>query len=188
MRFDNPKVIQADLLNLNSAVWIAHENQLGLNGQKTGLQGGAVTAMALASATFGILPLTNTVVSVRDMEWRVQASIGSDQLTGVPVDLAFDNLRLQTSLTNYSTQFSAGFPLSINGKSLVKPSSGGGIVPVSAPQYMFVSVPNSDEGPGVVDVIFLSSGFARFDTDPFLPGVQSIQVPGTIGLMDFVRQ
>jgi len=188
-RFDNPKAMQADLINQNSAVWIVHENQLGQDGNPTGLGGGAVSNLALTSAQFGIIPLNGTILSpqLRDKEWGVIASVGSNQLTGVPSDVAFDNLRMQTSLTNYSTTFSAGFPLSINGKSLIKVSNGV-VVPVSAPQYMFLSVPNSIEGPGVVDVIFLSSGFQRFDTDPFLPGVQSIPVPGAIGLMDYVRQ
>jgi len=186
-RFANPKAIQADVTNLNSGVWVVHENQLGTNGQPTGRLGGAITNVTLASAQFGVIPLSTQSPSLRDMEWRVQVSVGSDQLTGVPSDIAFDDLRMQTSLRNYATQFSAGFPVAVNGKSLVKPLTVG-VAPVSAPQYLFVSVPNSTEGPGAVDVLSVASGFQRFDTDPFRPGVQSIAVPGAIGLMDFVRQ
>ena len=75
----------------------------------------------------------------------------------------------------------------INGKSLVKPL-GAAIVAVSAPQFMFLSIPNSSEGPGVVDVIHLEGGFQRFDTNPFDAGTQSIPMPGVRGLMDFIRQ
>ena len=56
------------------------------------------------------------------------------------------------------------------------------------PQFIFVSVPNSREGPGVVDVIRLGSGFLRQDTNVFQDGIQSIQVPAANGLMGFVRQ
>jgi hypothetical protein len=65
---------------------------------------------------------------------------------------------------------------------------GAGAASVSAPQFLFAAVPNSIEGPGTIDVIAISSGFTRFDTDPFLDGVQSIQVPSAVGLMDFIRQ
>ncbi len=189
-RFDNPKTIQVDLANLNSAVWIVHENQIGLNGLPTGETGGAAANLALTSGLFGIIPLDPGAFvspSIRDLGFSVVSTIGGNQLTGVPVDIAFDNQRNGTSLTNYSTQFSAGFPLSINGKSVVKPVNAA-FAAVSAPQFMFLAVPNSSEGPGVVDVFNLGSGFGRFDTDPFLPGVQSIPAPGANGLCDFIRQ
>ena len=53
---------------------------------------------------------------------------------------------------------------------------------------MFLAVPNSSEGPGVVDVIELKPGFPRVDTDPYVPGVQSIQASGVNILMDYWRQ
>ncbi len=189
-RFANPKAIAADVSNLNSGVWIVHEDPLGSDGQPLGVGGGAVSHVALTSGLIGIVPLdpgSFVNPSVRDLGFQVLASIGPDQLTGVPVDIAFDNQVMQTSLTNWSTQYSAGFPLSINGKSLVK-SNGNVIVPVSAPQFMFLAVPNSLEGPGVIDVINLAAGFQRFDTDPFQNGVQSIPATGVIGLSDYIRQ
>ena len=188
-RFRNPKTMQVDISNLNSAVWIVHEDQVDQLGNPTGRTGGAVSNMAISSATIGVIPLDPgffTNPQLRDLEFRVLASIGSDQLTGIPVDITFDDLRNQTALTNYSTPYSVGFPLSINGKSIVKPSTF--VIPTSAPQFMFLAVPNSNEGPGVVDVIDLSTGFSRFDTNPFAAGVQSIPVPGANRLMNYMRQ
>jgi hypothetical protein len=48
-------------------------------------------------------------------------------------------------------------------------------------------VPSSSEGPGVVDVVDLTT-LQRADTDPFQPGVQSIPARGARVLMDYFRQ
>lgn len=189
--FFNPKTLQPDPLLLNDAtVWVVHENQLDLNGSQIGITGGAVSAMALRSGIRGIIPLdpgSFVRPQIRELSFEITASIGPDQLTGIPVDLAFDNLLLQTSLTNFSSPMSAGVPLSINGKSIVK-VTGSGFAGTCARSYLFLAVPTSLEGPGVVDVISLSSGFRRFDTNPFHPGVQSVPASGAIGMMDFMRQ
>lgn len=191
--FANPKTLQPDVRNLNSAVWIVHEDPLDVfTGVSTGQGGGAVTNLGITSGTTGLIPLDPGFFSnpqLRDMQFDIIASIGEadDGLTGIPVDIAFDCQRNMTALTNWSTQFSAGFPLSINGKSLVKPS-GGAVVPVCAPQFIFLAVPNSNEGPGVVDVLELASGYRRFDVNVFDPGTQSIPVPNASGLADFIRQ
>ena len=190
--FENPKAIQVDVSNLQSGVWIAHEDQLDFDGSKTGLSGGAVTNMVIESGFIGIIPLDPGFFAdpgLRDLTFAIFASIGQTELglTGVPSDLAFDNHRNRTALTNFSTTFSAGFPLSVNGKSLVKPVAGG-FASVNTPQFMLVSVPTSTEGPGVVDVIHLEGGFIRFDTDAFEDGIQSVPVPGVRGVMDYIRQ
>jgi len=54
--------------------------------------------------------------------------------------------------------------------------------------FLFVAVPNSSQGGGVIDVIALESGFVRFDTDVNQPGVQSIPADGASVLMDYFRQ
>ncbi len=191
--FRNATAIQPDWTNLNSAFWITHQQALDANGDPMGAPfDGAVTNIALTSGVIGLIPLDPGPFinpQIRDLEFNVIASIGEGPqgLTGVPVDIAFDIQRNQTALTNYSTQFSAGTPLSINGKCIIKPL-GAGFIATSVPQFMFLAVPNSIEGPGVVDVIDLSSGFLRHDTNVFQPGTQSIVVPGAIGLMDFLRQ
>ena len=188
--FQNPTAIQPDVVNLNSAVWVAHQNQLDFDGSPTGLEGGALTNMFLESGTIGIIPLDPGFFanpSLRDLNFAINASVGEGEfgLTGVPTSIAFDNHRNRTALTNFSTSFSAGFPLSINGKSLVKPVTGG-FASTNSPQFMMVAVPTSDEGPGVIDVIHLEGGFLRFDTNPYLDGTQSIPAPGVRSVMDFM--
>ncbi len=190
--FNNPKAIEVDVSNLNSSIWIVHEDQLDFDGTLTGLGGGAVTNMFLESTFPGIILLDPgffTDPQLREIEFTIAASIGQEDfgLTGIPTDIAFDNHRNRTALTNYATNFSAGFPLSINGKSLVKPV-GAAFGSVNTPQFMFLAVPTSDEGPGVVDVINLEGGFQRFDTNPFDDGVQSIPVPGVRFVMDYIQQ
>jgi DNA-binding beta-propeller fold protein YncE len=190
--FQNPKAIQPDVTNLNSAIWVAHEVALDFDGTPLAIDGGALTNLVIEAGFIGIVPLDPGFFadpSLRDLSFAINGSIseGEGGLTGVPTDIAFDNHRNMSALTNFSTNFSAGFPLGLNGKSIVKPL-GVGFVPVNSPQFLFAAVPTSDEGPGVVDVIFLEGGFQRFDTDIFQPGVQSIPMPGVRHVMDYFRQ
>ena len=189
--FNRPKAIQPDLDGIaRAAVWIVHEDQLGPNGLPTGLSGGAVTSLSIETASFGMVPLDPGgfgTPTLRDLGFGIRVSIGSDQLTGVPTDIAFDNQRNSAPLTNFASNFSAGQPLSINGKATVR-SGGATFTPVSSPRFMFLAIPNSTQGPGVVDVISTDTGFQRFDTNAFEPGVQSIPVPRVRSLMDYFRQ
>jgi hypothetical protein len=189
--FRAAKAIQPDHRSLTSAVWIAHEDQLGPDGLPTGRPGGAVTKVALTTAVAGQVPLdpgSFQTPNQRDLGFSIQVSIGSDQLTGIPVDIAFDDQRNRSALTNMaSDMFSAGTPLGVNGKSLVKPN-GGAFSNTNTPRFMFLAISTSLEGPGVVDVIDLESGTQRFDTDPFKAGVQSIKADGVRVLMDYFRQ
>jgi hypothetical protein len=188
--FQNPKTISVDLATLNSQFWVVHENQLDLaTGQPNGRPGGAVTSCGIKSAISGQILIDTNLLGrpqIRDIEYGLFASIGSDQLTGVPTDIAFDNMQNRTGLTNISNPFSASTPLSINGKAVVK--GGGGAATAFSPQFMFLAVPNSLEGPGVVDVIDLRSGLKRVDTDRFTPGIQSIPAPNARTVVDFSRQ
>jgi hypothetical protein len=81
---------------------------------------------------------------------------------------------------------SAASPLSINGKSLVKPI-GGTFLPVSAPQFVFVAIPPAPGRSGVVDVLDVLT-LSRVDATVFHPGSQAIPAPGVTGLMDYFRQ
>jgi hypothetical protein len=185
--FKNPKAIQPDHLQLNSGVWIVHEDQLDSQGKPTGLKGGAVSNLVLTSASFGqqALPQFNNDPNARDMEWAVRASIGSNTLTGVPVDIAFDNQMNLTGLINLSNPFSAGSPSQINAKGLVRSAGGNN---VNEPLFMFLAVPNSQQGGGVIDVISLNALITRIDTNVFQPGIQSIPAQGAEIVMDFFRQ
>jgi len=184
-QFLHPKAIQADVTNLNSAFFVLHEFPLLPNGQPSGVPGGALTRVALTGALVGAQPLNpGEQPSFRDLQYGVLASLGegANGLSGVPTDIAFDDQRNLSALTNRFTQFSASQPLSINGKSLVKDLNGS-VVPASAPQFLFLATPS----PGVVDV-FTMNDLTRVDTNPFQPGIQSIPVPGLTGLMSYFRQ
>jgi hypothetical protein len=116
----------------------------------------------------------------------VRTSIGEDELTGIPTDIAFDNLRNLGGLQTVTNPFSAGAPAVVNGKSLVRfvPNS---FVNAHEPRYAFLSVPNSLGGDGVIDVIDLN-GNRRIDTNPYRPGIQSIPANNARAVSDYWRQ
>lgn len=191
--FDNPRKIAVNHLDLNGSVWVVHENPLDSEGIPTGATGGALTNVYIASANSGpqllSLQIFGSVLSLRDLGFAVRPSVTQTQLTGVPVDIAFDNMVNLGAMTNVITNFSSGFPTPLNGRSLVKDSGFNAIRVTNQSQFMLVAVPNSSEGPGVVDVIDVGgSGFQRVDTNAFVPGVQSIPVPGVTFLCDYFRQ
>ena len=189
--FARPKAIQPDVHEINSAVWVLHEDPLASDGQPTGQPGGAATLLGIVGGTLGIQPLDPGQLDdphLRDLEFGVRLSFGEGQdgLSGIPVDLAFDDQVNLGALTNFSTQFSAGQPLSVNGKSLVKfiPPA---VLPAKAPQFLFLAVP----GAGVIDVLRPDTFPVlerRVDTNVFQPGSQSIPATGVAVLMDYFRQ
>ena len=187
--FRRPKHLAVDVQSLGGAVWIAHEQPLDGSGAPTGQTGGALTLVAVESATQGKLPLVfGSAPAFRDMILAVQVSLGDEVLTGIPVDLAFDDQVNLGALPNVASPFSSGVPLAQNGKSQVKLDAAGIAVPAKRPAFLLVAVPRSSEGPGVIDVIALDGSFARVDTDPFLEGTQSVPAPGVKGLMDYWRE
>ena len=191
--FENPRKIAVNHLDLNGSVWVVHENPLDSSGVPTGESGGALTNLFIASANGGpqllSLQIFGSVLSLRDLGFAVRPSVGQSELTGVPVDIAFDNMVNLGAMTNVITNFSSGFPSPLNGKSVVKNSGFAAVRVTNQSQFMMVAVPNSSEGPGAVDVIDISgSGFQRVDTNAFVPGVQSIQVPSVTFLADYYRQ
>jgi hypothetical protein len=170
-------------------VWIAHQGKLGPDRVPTGLGGGAISKLVLQSTTFGVIPLEHVAPYMRDLRFYVEASIGSDELTGVPVDLAFDNHRNLGALENYATAFSPGTPAPVNGKSLARagmPRAANGIANTNEPRFLFAAVPDSSEGPGAVDVVQIAT-LRRFDTNAFVDGVQSIPAGGARVVMDYFR-
>jgi hypothetical protein len=193
---DSPQRIVADIRDLRGAVFVAHQNPLNPDGTPTGQSGGAVTNIIIDSSISGILYLTGTSLTnpqFRQMSIKVNGSFGKSVLTGVPTDLAMDDMANAGSTVNLFSPQGAGIPIAINGKSSVRGvvlnnNTTGQTGPAKGPEYLFVAVPNSLEGPGVVDVIKLGSGQTRFDTDLYLPGVQSIPVPGVRLLSDYWRQ
>src|SRR5688572_25936298 len=94
--FFRPRAIQPDVISLNSAVWIAHENPLVVTGNPTGELGGAVSIVGIGSGNRGIQPFQNGAIvnpQFRNLGFKVFSSVGegSNGLSGIPTDLAFDN-------------------------------------------------------------------------------------------------
>jgi hypothetical protein len=188
--FQNPKVVQPDYVDLRSGCWVVHEGPLDPATGAPGLAGvGAVTNYGIISAQVGQVTLTSATTSQRDIDIGVYGSIGnSGELSGVPIDIAFDNMRHIAGSANFFTNFSAGNPIQINGKGLVRTPPGLGLRRTTTPTFMFVAVPNPFQGSGVVDVINVDGSNFRQDTNPFTAGVQSIPVPDVAVLMDYFRQ
>ena len=187
--FFRPKAMQTDVGRPNSAVWIVHENRLSVNGEPTGDVGGAVSNAGISSGFPGIVPFINGPIvnpGFRNLGFGVFASFGEgpNGLSGIPVDIAFDNLFNASAFTNYSSQFSAGQPLSINGKSVIK-FNGTNFQAATFPDFMFLAVPN----PGVIDVLDMSAGtLKRVDASLFQPGINSIPAPNVTVVADYFRQ
>jgi len=188
--FFNPKKISLNYDFIGGSVWIVHENPLNTDGGPTGETGGAITRIDIDSAIFGVLPLTGFNFFInpqfRDMSLKVRVSIGPSQLTGIPVDIVYDELNNLGAMQNFRPQQGVGTPILINGKSFVRPVPGGA-TPTVFPDFMLAAVPNSNEGPGVIDVISLNAGFTRFDTDLYLPGTQSIPCAGARFVSTYFR-
>ena len=183
-RFAFPRAMQPDLRNLDSGVWIAHMGQLDTDGNPTGSRGGALTQLTLRGAR-GQQPLVpGEPPHPRQLELAIVRSIGSDQLTGVPLDIAFDDQQNLGLLRNHHTPFSAREPAPTNGKNLVREVSGV-MLNTSQPSYLFAPVWRRSGA--AVDVIDLDTG-RRVDTNPFLSGIQSIPAAGARGVMSYFRQ
>jgi hypothetical protein len=189
MTFDQPLRLQPDFGHLEGGVWIAHRTPLDANGQPTGMSGGALTNARIVSSVLGVQPLTLANFATpqfRDMTIAVDRSIDEKSLTGIPVDLAQDDQVNLGLLPNHASEFGSGVPATTNGKSLVR-RVGERIAPAKSPAYLLVSIPNSMQGGGVIDVIDLATR-RRIDTNRFVPGVQSIPAMGVTALADYWRQ
>ncbi len=191
--FNSPKTLQLDPINLFMAVWVAHEGPIDIATGNPGPPGeGALTQLWVESAVTGQLFLTSGNVGqtgLRDMAFGIKVSIGENTqgLSGIPVDIAFDNQRNLGGQANVITSFSAGSALPGNGKGMVR--TVGATVNANEPGYMFAAVPNVAGGFGVVDVFDLAkAGVLRKDINAFQPGIQSVQVPNVTGVMDYWSQ
>lgn len=189
-----PKTIQLDPINLDASVYVVHEGPIdpgtGVPGQ---LGDGAISRLRIESALVGQIPISGNVgtnPNFRSLQFSVPLSVSQSngQLSGIPIDVAFDNQRNLGGLPGPANQFSAGSPIPANNKGIYR-AQGGGALNTSEPQFLFASVPNPVGGSGVVDVLALGQSGARlFDTDPYTDGVQSIPVPLVTILSDFFRE
>lgn len=190
--FRNPKTIQNNPNDLFASAWIVHEGPIDpISGQPGAFGEGAISNLFIESALTGQINIesSSTNPSFRGMELGVSVSIGEDRLSGVPVDIAFDNLRNFCSVVNPTTNFSAGSPIPINGKQHYRTFPASAPLNTNESQFMFVAVPNSNGGGGVVDVIEIgAAGTPRKDTNAFQSGIQSIPVSNVAILADFFRE
>ncbi len=192
--FQNPKAIQPDHIDLRSSVWVAHEGPLDPATEAPGpLNMPALTNVAIESGISGQLPLNVQSLFIpqfRDMSVGATVSLGPDVLSGIPVDIAFDNMRNLGGIQNlHPSGFSAGVPVRLNGKNLVRQTTAQGLVNTNEPKYLFVAVPSPQTGSiGVIDVIDIGGGFTRVDTNAFQAGIQSISAPGAFLVADYFRQ
>lgn len=189
--FNSPQAIQPDHVDLRSGAWVAHSGPIDLKTETPmNTSEGAVSKLAVFSGIVGQLPLnviSLIIPNFRDMVISVIASVGEDQLSGRPVDIAFDNMRNYGGLANVFSTFGAGVPAPFNGKGLVR-NVNNATVNTNEPAYLFAAVPFPPFGSGSIDVIAIDGGFNRVDVNLFQPGDQSIPAEGVDVLMDYWRQ
>ncbi|MBL4770411.1 MAG: hypothetical protein JKY61_04585 [Planctomycetes bacterium] len=192
--FLNPKTIQPDPRNLAAGAWVVHEGPLDPITQNPGSPGeGALSHLYIQSSPNGRVILTaGAIPGSRGMEMGIRISVGEDQLSGVPVDVAFDNQRNFGGLPNVLTDFSdtTNSPLPQNSKGMIRTHPSGFII-VNAfeAEFLFAAIPNSNGGSGVVDVLRIgAAGSSRVDVNPYQVGIQSILAPNTVGLGHYWRQ
>lgn len=196
-QFQAPRAIQIDPRRLRASVYIAHEGPIDLSSGSPGSLGeGALSRLRLEDADTGEIPLSQspgTGPNFRDLVFTVASSLGQGNggLSGIPVDLAFDNQRNLGGLGGPSSAFSAGVPLPGNNKSTVRIDTPFGDVArnTSEASFLFAAVPEPVGSAGVIDVFAINSlATPPFDVNPYLDGVQSIPAPGAAVLCDYFRQ
>ncbi|MEZ6016630.1 MAG: beta-propeller fold lactonase family protein [Planctomycetota bacterium] len=190
--FQNPKAIQFDPLNVDASVYIVHEAPISLaTGQPGNAGEGAISRLRFSAAIAGQIPLQIIGIQIptlRDITFGVPVSVGANRLSGIPIDIAFDNQRNVGGLQAPASTFSAGSQLPSNGKHVMRPVPGG-FINTSEPQFLFAAVPNPLGGSGVIDVLELGgAGLPRIDTDPYVAGIQSVPVTNVSVVSDFFRQ
>ncbi|MDE0891021.1 MAG: hypothetical protein OSB14_02430, partial [Planctomycetota bacterium] len=187
--FKNAKTIQPDYLDVRSGFWVIHEGPFdALTEEPGGFGVPAATNVVFETGVAGQIPLTTSSLlqpQLRDISYGIKVSFGPSVLSGIPVDIAFDNLLNLGAFQNMSNPYSAGSPVIVNGKCLVRAAPAA--ISACSSRFAFFSIPFSTGSDGAVDVIALSN-FTRFDVNPYEDGIQSIEVPGVRMLADYFRQ
>ena len=190
--YQGPKALSAASNSIyQCGVWVAHEGPIDVATGQAGPAGvGAISLVHIESAVSGQLPLPGTSPQFRSMQLAVLASIGEPQISGIPVDLAEDNMLNLTALPSKQTPFRHGAGIPANGRGLIRAAAGGSSVNSNNPNFLLAAIPHATQPAlGVVDVISgLAAGFPLVDTNPFQPGQQSVRVPGVRILVDGFRQ
>ena len=134
--FQNPKTIRPDPINLQVAAWVVHEGPIDVDTGQTGSPGEGAVSLLVERSQQGQIPLTATSRTRPCARSRCRSrSVGEDRLSGVPVDIAFDNLRNLRGLVNFQTPFTSGAPSPQNSKGIVRAAPA--IRGVSAARFAF---------------------------------------------------
>lgn len=186
--FQAPKTLQLDLRRALTSVSVVHEGPINLTTGAAGALGdGAISTVEITGGQQGIIHLTaGQMPEFRFITFEVVSSIGASTggLSGIPTDIAFDEMWNFGGLPATATVFSAGSPLPGNSKSTYRQTSGV-INNAVVPRFMLAAVP----GAGVIDVVQVEAlGSPLFDVDPYDAGTQSIPATGVRALVSFWRQ
>lgn len=181
-----PKAIQLDLESEGTAFVVAHEGAIDpATGTAGTLGDGAISRVVIDSGATGPQPLGgSTIPQFRSIDWRVTESFAESngRLSGIPVDVAFDEMHNLGALPDWHSIFAAGSPLPANGKGLRRPRFFG--MPefrCVRPRFLMAAIAEQN----VIDVL---EGDQLFDTDPYQPGVQSVPAQGVRSLVTYWRQ
>jgi len=180
-RFRGATAIQPDITSFNSAVWISHQDALGL---------GQISHLEMTASPVGPAPINQLQggfilpPNFRDRTWTVNGRIGgsnpsnpnSPRLSGnSPVDLAFDDMRNLGGLPGLQSSFVSNLSYAQHsGKGHVKVTPTGTLVPSVNPQLMFIALADT----GQIDVRNLSNGSL----------VRVIDAPGVSALRSYWSQ
>ncbi len=185
--FQAPRAIALDTRNLDASVYIAHEGPIDVaTGQAGPLGVGAVSRVRLESALFGQVPLGSAPPNSRDLQFGIPLSLSeaAGQLSGIPIDLAFDELDNEGWRPGPVSPEGPSSAIQANSKASYRRIMGAA-VPVTTPCYLFASVPDA----GVIDVVQLNvTGTPLLDVCIHEDGVQSIEAPNVRGLAHYWRQ
>ena len=180
-KFKQATAIQPDIRSFNSSIWVAHKDESGL---------GQISLLELFSSPIGALPIQQNNGGIiqsptfRQREWKVTGRIGGqspttpvkDRLSGKdPIDICVDEMQNVGAFADMtSLSVSNIIYAQHSGKTHVKVTPTGALVPSINPRFLFVALADK----GVVDVMEVDTGRLMF----------SIKAPGVLTLSSYWKQ
>ena len=188
--FQSPKTLQLNPTRGYMSVAVVHEGPIDpITGQPGALGDGAISTVEITGGQMGQIPLTSgQAPQFRSITFEVVESLGAStgSLSGVPTDVAFDEMWNLGGLSGPRTDFSAGSPIPANSKANYRDGiSTQTNFSARGPRFMLAAVPSA----GAIDVLQAQvPGSPPFDVDIYAPGVQPISASGVRSLAGFWRQ
>ncbi len=174
-KFKNATAIQPDIRSFNSALWVAHQDTSGL---------GQISLLELFSSPIGALPIQQQQGGIiqsptfRQREWKVTGRFGGqspttpikDRLSGKdPIDIVVDEMQNVGAFADMtSLSISNIIYAQHSGKTHVKLTPTGALVPAINPRFLFVALADK----GVIDVMEVDTGRRLFTVKA--SGVQTL--------------